>query len=716
MKEIHKFYNKHYVPNNMAVHISGDIDLDSTYLLIKEYFGDWEPNFVEPYKPAKEHPITTKKVVNLESTEAPNLAMAYRFNNSNKGHQNLAIMVDMILSNSQAGLIDLNINQPKKAIGAYSYHYPLKDYTLHVLGGEPTEGQSLKELEQLIKAEIKKIKNGDFPDWLLDAIVNNFKTDELVKLRSNKTRTYATLDAFSKNQSWEDKLKFYDELSEITKSEVIDFVNEYYKDNYVVVYREQVDSVARLSVPKPPITPISGNESNQSEFTKEFYKNVNTKEIKPEFVNIEEAIGKFSFSNSSELLHTINTRDELFDFKIYFPQGSNSSNTLGLAADLLQRSGTDSLSAKQVSELWYKMGVDFSISVSDDQTVASFKGLTKQLVPSINLFNHIINNCKPDSVVWDAVLKSAVQSRLNTMRSKDALMWTGLRSYLIYGENSPLNAQLNNEELLKVSTKELLLEVDSVFKVPGKFTYYGKTELENLKNVLASNFDVSNKPITITKDFKRLGTKKTEIFFMDQTAQQAEILMLSSGAPMDNKEWAIHELFNEYFGGSMSSIVFQEMREKQALAYSVYAGYSSPKKINEPRNVIGYIGTQADKYYDSMTALFKLLNNLPIDTVSFQQSKKAIIQKIESRRVPEFVMIDVYLDYLEKGIPLNKDEMVYNEIKKLTVKDVQAYFKKYIANQQYRIGIMGPKEVINIKKLEKFGTVKVISTKALFPY
>ena len=716
MKEIHKFYKKHYVPNNMAVHISGDIDLDSTYQLIKKYFGDWTPSYVELYQPAIETPITSKKVVRLESTEAPNLAMAYRFNNQNQGHQNLAIMVDMILSNSQAGLIDLNINQPKKAIGAYSYHYPLKDYTLHVMGGEPTEGQTLEELEILINEQIQKIKNGDFPDWLLDAIVNNMKTDELVKLRSNKARTYATLDAFSKGLAWEEKLAFHEELSKITKSEIIDFVNKYYNDNYVAVYRAQVDSVTRLSVPKPPITPISGNEQNQSEFTKAFYKNNITKSIQPEFKDISSLLEKVKLANTAELLYKVNTRDELFDFKIYYPTGSNTSNTLSLATDLLQRSGTDSLTAKQISELWYKMGVDFSVGVSDDETVVSLKGLTNQVVPSLNLLNHLVANCKPDSTVWKAVLKSAVQSRMNALASKDALMWTGLRSYLVYGENSPLNAQLSNAQLLKVTTKDLLTELRIALKVPHRFTYYGKHELPKLEEEIKNYFDVESTFELPTKGFERLATTQTEIFFMDQTAQQAEILMLSDGAKMDDTEWAIHELFNEYFGGSMSSIVFQEMREKQALAYSVYAGYSSPKKKNEPRYVIGYIGTQADKYFDSMSALFKLLSNLPIDTVSFEQSKKSILQKIESRRVPEYAITYTYMDYLEKGIPLNKDELVYNEIKKLTIKDLQAYYNKYVANQKFRIGIMGPKEVIDVKKLEKFGTVKTITSDALFPY
>ena len=368
-----------------------------------------------------------------------------------------------------------------------------------------------------------------------------------------------------------------------------------------------------------------------------------------------------SLKNKAKWIYRKNSRDDLFEAKIYFPTGSNQSKTIVFAADLLQRCGTDSLSAQQISELWYNMGVSYSVAVGSNHTVVSFKGLTKQLEPAIQLFLHQLKYCVVNEEIFQAVKESVIQSRNNILTSKKELMWTGMRDYLVYGENSPLKFQLSNSEIQNLKAKDLISEIQKTLKTPNQFTYYGEYEVETVENIWTKYFDTKSPAQKLYKDFNRLETAKTELFFIDQNSQQAEILLLSKGAPMQTKDWAIHELFNEYFGGSMSSIVFQELREKQALAYQVYASYASPKKANDSRYIIAYIGTQADKYFDALVGMKNLLDNLIIDSVKFEQSKLALIQRIESERIPEYSAIAMYLNAQEQGVPLNKNQILYNE-------------------------------------------------------
>ncbi|HOE94733.1 MAG TPA: insulinase family protein, partial [Candidatus Cryptobacteroides sp.] len=56
---IKNFYKSYYVPNNIAICLSGDFDPAKTLATIEKYFGDWEPNPNIPkleYEP--EEPIT----------------------------------------------------------------------------------------------------------------------------------------------------------------------------------------------------------------------------------------------------------------------------------------------------------------------------------------------------------------------------------------------------------------------------------------------------------------------------------------------------------------------------------------------------------------------------------------------------------------------------------------------------------------------------------
>ena len=52
---------------------------------------------------------------------------------------------------------------------------------------------------------------------------------------------------------------------------------------------------------------------------------------------------------------------------------------------------------------------------------------------------------------------------------------------------------------------------------------------------------------------------------------QTEIILLSDLRPLDNEKTAAINLFNQYFGGGMNSIVFQEIREAQGLAYAAFS-------------------------------------------------------------------------------------------------------------------------------------------------
>ena len=71
------------------------------------------------------------------------------------------------------------MNQQQKVLQASCFPYILSDYSTHILYGSPKQGQSLDELKDLLTAEVEKVKNGDFPDWLLPAIISDIKLSKI---------------------------------------------------------------------------------------------------------------------------------------------------------------------------------------------------------------------------------------------------------------------------------------------------------------------------------------------------------------------------------------------------------------------------------------------------------------------------------------------------------------------------------------------------------
>ena len=401
---------------------------------------------------------------------------------------------------------------------------------------------------------------------------------------------------------------------------------------------------------------------------------------------------------------------------ISFAGGTLKNKDLGIALSYIQRLGTDSLSAKEINEAWYRLGVNMSLSANEDETFLHFSGLVDYQEQALSLFQHWLKNMKVDEETWSAMLRSYLQARENHLSDKEKIMWSGLRSFLTYGKESPFMNQLNNEELQKINPKALIEKVQDFVQKPHETSYYGKSSTKEIVALIEQNFGSDFGKDPEDQKWTRKETDKPKVFFIDQNTQQAEILMISKGDTLQQENWAVHQIMNEYFGGGMSSIVFQELREKRALAYSVYGAYSSPKEENDPSYAIGYIGTQADKYQEALNALLELFDTIPTDTMRFERARNAILKEMMSERIPEYGAINKYYKYQEMGWPADYLDILYDQIQKVTLQEMMEYFHEHMSQKNFHIGISGPKSVIDLKALEKYGEVVELVPEELFPY
>ena len=171
--EIRKYFTEYYVPNNVALCLSGDLDFDQTIQLIDKYFGSWQPQPVPAFTAPVEQPITAPITRQVLGPQAENVMLGYRLAGKATRDGLRLRMLDKILTNGQAGLFDLDLNQQQKVLQAQTFADLNDDYSTHVLYGTPRQGQSLEQVQALMLAEVDKVKRGDFPDWLIPAIVNN---------------------------------------------------------------------------------------------------------------------------------------------------------------------------------------------------------------------------------------------------------------------------------------------------------------------------------------------------------------------------------------------------------------------------------------------------------------------------------------------------------------------------------------------------------------
>jgi predicted Zn-dependent peptidase len=267
-----------------------------------------------------------------------------------------------------------------------------------------------------------------------------------------------------------------------------------------------------------------------------------------------------------------------------YPIGSHHYSKLGLAAQQAKLLGTSKYSSSQLSQEMYKIGMSYSVSVGQKETSVVLSGLTSQLDTSFKLLNHVLIASKANQEVTDRLIQKTLQVRENALKNPRGLLWNGLQNYAVYGDKSPLMSQVSNEILKNTESQELQYYFQSIFDFKPQVLFYGESNVKDIQSLIRSSTLISGLKVKSPEmDYKRKEMTETRITILDYDLKTSEILLISKGTPFKKSELAVNNVFNEYYGGGMSSVVFQEIREKKALAYSVFAAHTSAKDTTKPQ-------------------------------------------------------------------------------------------------------------------------------------
>lgn len=716
MEAIHNYFDQYYVPNNMAVIMVGDIDFDDTIAKVNDAFGKYEQKEVTHPTFPKEAPIAAPIKKEVYGPTAESIYLAFRTKGKGDRQEVIVTLIDYMLANSSAGLIDLNLNQKQMVQNASSFTNFDNDYGFHLLYGTPKQGQTLDEVKDLLLSQVEKVKKGEFDDWLLDAVVNDLRLSKIKEYENSSRTAYAYLDAFIGFQDWSDRLVMLDEMKKITKQEVVDFANSLYGDNYVAVHKIKGEDPNIVKVENPGITPIELNRGKESDFLKEFNQLVSP-DLKPQFVDYKAAIKEMETGNGLKLAFIENPNNDIFNLNIIFDMGKDNDRMVSLAAGYLDFLGTDKYSPEELKQEFYKLGINYYVSSANDKTYVGISGLKENLDGGLVLLEHLWNNAVPDQESYDKYVEKTLKGRQDDKTQKGNILWNGLMNYGKYGEDSRLRDIYSMSELRAITPKELVEKVKDLKQFKQRIFYYGK----DVNNAIAS-LDKNHKvDVASLRDYpeKKIYVEKEtggNVYFVDYDMVQSEMLLLAKGAEFDPKKMAASNLFNTYFGSGLSSIVFQEIRESKSLAYSAFSSYSTAQEVGKSNYVRAYVGTQANKLPQAVDAMMELMTNMPEAEEQFNQAKEATLKKIAAERITKSNIFWTYESLQKRGFENDNREMLYNTIKDMTLDDLKVFFDENIKGEKYNVMVIGNKKDIDFNALKKLGDVQEMDIDELFNY
>ena len=715
--EIVKYFNKYYVPNNVAICMSGDLDYDQTIKLIDQYFGAWKPSEIEPVHFREEPSITSPVERTVFGPDADFLYMGFRFEGRNTRDYLLMRLVDMILNNSEAGLIDINLKQQQKVLDAGCSPYGMNDYSVHIFSGRPKDGQSLEEVRNLILEQIDLVKKGAFEDWLLDAVITDFKKSEMWQLENNYARTDNMITAFTNDMDWADYISELQKMEDVTKDEIVAFANKKYGNNYAIVYKRNGEDPDKQRVEKPQITKVPLNRDDKSDFYAEI-ASMTPPELDPVFLDYTKDINKTRIKQDIEVLSKVNEENDLFTLYYLLDIGSNNDPKLKMAISYLEFIGTEDLPPEDFKKELYKLGCSFSVFSSPDRTYVTLNGLDENMGKAMDLFEKLLDHPKPDQEALDLLVGRTLKARADAMKNKGTILWSGLYNYSKYGEKSPFTNVLSNNELENLKAEELTEIIRNITTMEHRILYYGPENTDKMKNILNKHHIIPEnlKPLPKLVEFPEKSTEIPEVFWTDYDMVQTEFIMISRGQQFDPEIVPEASLFNEYFGGGMNSVVFQEIRESQGLAYTAFSNFSLANKKEKSNYLFAYVGTQADKQPEAMKAMLDLLNNTPESEEAFKIAREAILNKIESERITKSSVLWDYESAKDLGLDHDLRKDIYDRVQSVTFDDLERFHEKYIKDKPFVTVLIGSRDRIDFDELKKYGEIKQLSLSELFGY
>ncbi|MBR1840441.1 MAG: insulinase family protein [Prevotella sp.] len=719
---IRNYYNRYYVPNNIAICMAGDLDPEKTIAMIKKYFGGWKPagNVTPPTFPAQPV-LTTPKDTTVLGQETEHVRMAWRLKGASSLQNDTITMVDMLLSNGKVGLMDVDLDQKMAVMGAGTGIWDLKDHSMFVMEGRPNEGQTLDEVKALLLAEVEKLKRGEWDEKLIHSIAANERLAQLTSFDSNDSRVDQMVDCYITGTPWLQHVGQIDRIDKLTKDEITAWAREHLNDGYVCVYKRKGEDTTIVKIEKPAITPIPSNRDIQSDFLKN-YINKEVEPIHPQFVDYEKdmTVKALAGKNAGELLYKKNEQDDRFSMQFRYEFGSDADRRYGTAGSYFELIGTKKETLDQIKRRFYDIACNYSFAVGDRNMTFNISGLQENMPRALKMLDELVMGQKADTAVYNKYVEQVQKGRAE-VRTNQNSCYNALVAYGMYGEDTPMKDVMSVSQLKETAPEVFTQMVKDLWSMPATVLYWGPATADEVakevKKVRGARVQKFKGTMPVNKVRTKKATMQDEVFIAPYDAKNINMRMIhNENLPLDIDNLPTVKMFNEYFGGSMNAIVFQELRESRALAYNAWATYVSPSRKEDTEYYQEHIISQTDKLADCIKVFKLITDTMPESPTLFATAQQSLLKNLAAARTTRMGVLGSYLNARYLGIDYDVNRLLYEKIPTLKLQDLVRFEQQYIKGKPLRYLILGKEdELLESDALKGFGTVHRLTLDDIFP-
>lgn len=721
LTEMHKFFEDYYVASNMALILSGDFDAQQVMPILEKAFSRIRSGNAPKQEKVMLPPFNGRETMKVKFPIPFIKAMGLGFRGVSANHEDqvaLNIAVNLLNNANGTGYLD-KLMVEHKLMGALAINESMNEAGILAVAIMPKLLiQSYSSAEKMVWDEINRVKNGDFSDEMFNSLKLEQKRQYASSLENIDSRATVMMNLFSQGKSWNDYLNEVARIESITKEDVVRVAQKYFSNNYLCVTKS-TGKYPKDNLPKPAFSPVvPRNADASSSYAKQLEK-IPEQQVAPRIIDFEKDVKTSKLTPLVTLYTTPNPLNDIFTLNISYGIGALEQPELMQLTNYLQLLGTESLSFEQFRSRLQSIGSTLAFDVTPDAFVMKVTGFDNHIDETMELVGDFIRHAKADDKKLRQIVDDAKVSEKAFFKSDDNVA-SALLEQVKYGDQSRYLRKLSLSQIKKLKGKDMLAIYDKVRSVQCDLHYCGTLPVEKVIGTIRQHLPLERTTVASNSPYYRELKQydRPTVFFIDMPDMAQSIVYgYVKGDPVDDKASRhASRLFSVYFGGDMSSLMFQEIREFRSFAYRTSGRYQLPNHAHKGTagSFTAMLSTQSDKTLDALGVLDSLIREMPLKPERMEAVKQTLVNRINNDYPPFRNLSEKVASARMEGFDRDPAEEFLRDIATMDMQDISRFYREQISGRPVVYVIAGNRKHIDMKKLAEYGTIIKVKKKDIY--
>ena len=712
LSEMMRFFHRYYVAGNMGLILSGDLHTDSIVPLLERTFGRLSMGEAPQTPKAVLRDFRGSKPLKLKLPIPVVKAEGYAFLAPQEGSRDEApfqVMMTMLSNPSHTGLLD-SLDNAGKVMAAMTGSYYFKDFGAFGFGFVPNlPFGSKKKASRLCWQAIDRLRTGQFTDAQLQAVKRSLQRQKLLSLETISGRSSAMINAFSHGFSWQDVLGQAKRVNSVTHDDVVRVARTYFNDDSLVV-KKAFGRYHKEKVAQPGYKPVHApHAGEQSAYAKQLEAQP-VDSVAPKLVDFKHDVAERSLRPLVRLYGVRNPDNEIFSLQLCYRRGSASDHHIEILGDYLNRVGTVSMSRQQLGRALQQLGATLSVSADADNVKVTLMGFDSQFVPALRLLRSFLDSAAVDDAKLRICRKELKLDRRSFLK-ENANIADAVYQKVAFGDSSSFLTRLTVKEARRIKASDLVELFREVQRSQLDMIYTGTLPVDSVVRLVETALPLNRVSRPWCPGLHTLQSVSVPTVYVYDNPLARQTIVGSyqqvGALPTEAQRVPFH-LWGTYFGGSMSSVLFQDIREFRSYAYYAYGRWLQPDLLVHPQSPCAYVtrlGCQSDKTMAALGVLDSVLRDMPVREGNIRAARQGLVNVINNG-YPVFRSLGGFVAACRlKGYTNDPDSATLSLLPALGIEDVTRFYRAHVQTAPACYIIVGDKRQLDIEQLRRYGRV-----------